>query len=76
MKCASPAVKQIYANEIFTRLTATGNPMAVDLAMEMSVKHTRSIAGKVEQPGTSIIMEHGCEETPNKPPQDLLIKEL
>ena len=76
MKCASPAVKQIYANEIFTRLSATGNPMAADLLMETTVKHTRASSGKVEQAGTGILMEHICEEIPNKPPQDLLMKEL
>ena len=38
MECASPATKALYANELFTRMTSTGNSEFVDLPMEKLIE--------------------------------------
>ena len=40
MECASLAVKTLNAKDMFTRMSATGNPEYFDLIMEKSVGHT------------------------------------
>jgi len=60
--CFSPAERQLYRNEVFTRLTSTGRPEAADQNMEKSVNHVRSYLGKVNRPGMEIKMEGACHK--------------
>ena len=74
--CASPAMKELYAKEIFTRLNANGNPIATDLAQEESVKHVRSYLGKVYRRGHDIKMEAACTQIVDRPAQASIHQEL
>ena len=74
MKCASPAVKQLYTNEIFIRLTATGDSKHADLAMEKTIKHVHGKVGKAERAGMDKMVEFVCEDIPNEAPEALLVK--
>lgn len=67
MKCASPAMRALYANEMFTMLSATEQPEHVDLHMEGTVKHMRKGTGKVDRPGMPRTLEYECEEIPKRP---------
>eukprot|EP00986_Skeletonema_menzelii_P002100 scaffold575_cov121-Skeletonema_menzelii.AAC.1 len=60
--CFSPAEKQLYSNEVFTRLTANGKPEAADLNMEKSVLHVRNKLGKNDREGMEIKMEGACNK--------------
>ncbi|KAL9178464.1 hypothetical protein ACHAXT_003794 [Thalassiosira profunda] len=77
-KCASPAMKELYANEIFTRLSAFGKSMFADENMEKSIKHFRDPIGKTERPGdaTEKKMEAAAVAIPQKPPQAQVRQEL
>ncbi|KAL7525420.1 LOW QUALITY PROTEIN: hypothetical protein ACHAXR_000998, partial [Thalassiosira sp. AJA248-18] len=77
--CAPPAVRVLYENEVFTRLTATGKAQPSDQAMEMekSVKHDRRHMGKVDQGRVmEKKMEHVCNEIPNRAPGENVRREL
>ncbi|KAL7526067.1 hypothetical protein ACHAXR_001297 [Thalassiosira sp. AJA248-18] len=77
MHCAPPAVRALYENEIFTRLTATGKPQPSDQAMEKSVKHVRRHMGKVDQGRVmEKKMEYTCSEIPNRAPEENVRREL
>ena len=57
-KCASPAVQELYAREMFTRIDATGNSVPTDLAMEKTVRHVREREGKKYRPGLDKRIEY------------------
>ena len=64
MHCASPAMKELYANELFTRLSASGLPWFTDRIMEGSVKHIRSKLGKIDRPAMEAKMEYASLNIP------------
>jgi hypothetical protein len=76
MHCASPALKALYANEINTRFTATGESCHPDEIMEKSIGHIRSHCGKVEQAGMAKKLEFQCAAVTNRPTQNQINKEL
>jgi hypothetical protein len=76
MHCASPALKALYANEINTRFTATGESCHPDETMEKSIGHIRNHCGKVEQAGMAKKLEFQCASVTNRPTQSQINKEL
>ncbi|KAL7549786.1 hypothetical protein ACHAWF_015642 [Thalassiosira exigua] len=75
-KHASPAMKALYKNEIFTGLTSQGESMPRDECMEGSVKHTRKYAGKVRSRGTEKKLEKTVSRIPDEKSQNLQQKKL
>ena len=76
MHCASPAMKKIYAEEIFTRLDAKGNPIASDLGMELTVKDIRKDCGKVYTRNHDLKVTAACNQIPCRPTQDGIQQKL
>ena len=68
-KCASPAVKKLYENKIFTRLSVGGKSMFADENMEKSVGHIRGDLGKVERSGMDKKMEASVARSRHKQTQ-------
>ncbi|KAL7545247.1 hypothetical protein ACHAWF_013562 [Thalassiosira exigua] len=75
-KCASPALKQLYANEIFTGLTSQGESLPRDECMEWSVKHTRKYTGKVQRKGMEKLLEKTVSRIPGEQSHNLVKEEL
>ena len=75
-KCASPALKQLYSNEIFARLTAKGLKIAADEAMEKSIQHIRIRCGKLDKPNMQKTIEHACAVIPFNATNDNTREEL
>ena len=76
MECASPAVKALYANEMFTRLTERGISEHTDLMMEKSVMHIRKFTGKNYYRGLERELEYVCESIPTRPTNESVQREL
>ncbi|KAL7540626.1 hypothetical protein ACHAXR_010257 [Thalassiosira sp. AJA248-18] len=75
-KCASPALKILYENEIFTGLTSQGTSLPRDECMEWSVKHTRKHNGKVERKGMQKNLEKSVSTIPSQRSDNLVRQEL
>jgi hypothetical protein len=74
--CASPALKFLYANEIMTQLTAYGDSIPQDEAMEKSVGHIFSKLGKIQKPGLEKKMEYQCATVPTRTTEMQSLKDL
>lgn len=74
--CASPALKALYQNEIMTQLTAYGDSIPQDEAMEKSVGHIFSKMGKIQKPGLEKKMEYHCATVPTRTTELQSLKDL
>ena len=68
-KCASPAMKELYAREMFTRIDATGHSVPTDYYMEKSIRHTRGREGKKYRGGLEKSMEYTAMAITNETTQ-------
>ena len=75
-KCASPALKKLYENEIFTGITSQGELLPRGKCMEWSVKHTRKYTGKVERKGMKKLLEKTVSRIPEEKSDNLMREEL
>ena len=76
MKCASPAMKQLYANEIFTRLTPTGGLVYSDERMEKVVRDIRNSCGKLAVDGLETRIESCLVNATNQQSHTQMQREL
>ncbi|EJK60908.1 hypothetical protein THAOC_18675 [Thalassiosira oceanica] len=67
MKCASPSMRKLFQEEIFTRPTETGGSQPADQAMERSVKHMRQVCGKTYRKGLDKKLESAAATRPSMP---------
>ncbi|EJK63705.1 hypothetical protein THAOC_15623 [Thalassiosira oceanica] len=76
MKCASPSMRKLFQEEIFTRPTETGGSQPADQAMERSVKHMRQECGKTYRKGLDKKLEAAAATRPSKPTEVQMNEEL
>jgi hypothetical protein len=62
--CASPAMRKIYDEFIFTQLTSNNQPIFHDCFVEQSVMHVRKIAGKKYYRGIDLALEMAATNIP------------
>lgn len=76
MRCSSPAIKELYAMEISTRLTVTGLPEPADLIMKKSVQHVQKHESKVSRPGLERWIQSTCEKITSHPVNESISQDL